>query len=179
MKKINVFSLVAFVPWLSFAYLLFISGCNSNHDNYEENCFVLDIFKYNRIDFRLVDQNNNKLFKGLRPGGIYPSAKVRLYQDHDVPALKYNMEIDDMVNFAYADSTDIEALDKTIHKNFYLQLFDTSDNLDVDTISVDFKFNTNKNCHNAENEKVSISYNGKIINANYQDGNVLNFIKKQ
>ena len=175
MKKINVFSLVAFVPWLCFAYLLFI--CNSCSDM--NGCgFEPSIFEYNQIAFQVIDANSKeKLFQGIRPGGIYPSSKVKVVLEHGELARKYKMEIDDIASFMYADSSDIDAIDKTKTKFFYLHLVDKVGNLDIDTIKVDFKFINEKKCRNTFAEKVTVSYNGKVAFDKYNDGTVLQLQK--
>ena len=175
MKKFNVFSLVAFVPWLSFAYLLFI--CNSCTDKCGEGERV---FLNSRIDFGVIDaETKEDLIQGIRPGGIYPNSQVKVVLDHGELAKDYKMEIDDEAHFIFADSSDTDALDKTKTKFFYLHLVDNLGNLDVDTIKVDFKYQVPKDCPIPISEKITVSFNDKVYYKNYSIGTTIFFQKKR
>ena len=173
MKKINVFSLVAFVPWVCFVYLLFIcDACTV------ETCEPSDIFKYNQIDFQVIDSKTQAvLFQGIRPGGIYPSSKVKVVLEHGELAKNYKMEIDDIASFTYADSSDTDALEKTKSKFFYLHLVNNFGFLDVDTININFKYKYIKECGFSKSEKVQILYNSKIATEYYGNGTTIQFQK--
>ena len=175
MKKINVFSLVAFVPWLCFAYLLFI--CNACHPN--ECGEGESVFENSRIDFGIIDADTKEdLIIGIRPGGIYAGEQVKVLLDHGELAKDYKMEISDQAHFIFADSSDTDALDKMKTKFFYLNLVDNLGNLDVDTIKVDFKYKLSK-CNIPRSEKITVSLNEKIYYENYSIGTIILFQKKR
>ena len=174
MKKNNVFSLMGYVGWLCFFYLSVIDiGCTAS-------CMdAISIYDYNGIDFQVFDEETKgELFLGIRPGGIYPSGKVKVLQENGQSALNYKMEIDDIASFNYADSSDSDALEKSKKKNFYLHLETSSGKVDIDTITVDFKFKNSKNCNVPISERVTISYNGKLTIDKYSDHSTIQFFKK-
>ena len=174
MKKINVFSLVAFVPWLCFAYLLFI--CNSCSDVCGEG---ESVFTYSRIDFGIIDSDTKEdLVQGIRPGGIYPNNQVKVVLDHGELAKDYEMGIGDQAHFTFADSSDLDALDNMKTKLFYLNLVDNLGNVDVDTIKVDFKYKISE-CKIPDAEKITVSFNDKVYYKNYSIGTIIFFQKKR
>ena len=174
MKKIKVFSLVAFVPWLCFAYLLFI--CNSCTDECGEGGSV---FNYSRIDFGIIDADTKEdLIQGIRPGGIYPNNQVKVVLDHGELAKDYEMGIGDQAHFTFADSSDLDALDNMKTKLFYLNLVDNLGNVDVDTIKVDFKYKISE-CKIPDAEKITVSFNDKVYYKNYSIGTIIFFQKKR
>ena len=175
MKKINVFSLVAFVPWLCFAYLLFI--CNACFTRGCEE--VESVFNYSRIDFAVIDADTKEdLVQGIRPGGIYPNNQVKVLLDHGELAKDYKMEINDEAHFIFADSSDLDALDNMKTKFFYLNLVDNLGNVDVDTIKVDFKYKISE-CKIPDAEKITVSFNDKVYYKDYSIGTTIGFQKKR
>ena len=165
---------MGYVGWLCFFYLSVIDiGCTAS-------CMdVISIYETNEIDFQVFDEETKgELFLGIRPGGIYPSGKVKVLQENGEPALKYKMEIDDIASFNYADSSDSDALEKSKTKNFYLHLETSSGKVDIDTITVDFKFKNSKSCNVPVSEKVTVSYNGKVYFDKYNDRTIIYFFKK-
>ena len=174
MQKYNIFSLTNYITWLCFSYLLIIDiGCSAT-------CMdAISIYDTNEIDFQVFDETTKaELFLGVRPGGIYPSGKVKVLQENGEPASKYLMEIDDIASFAYANSSDTDAFDKSKRKNFYLHLETSSGKIDIDTITVDFKFRNSQSCNVPISEKVTVSYNGKIYFDKYNDRTIIQFFKK-
>ena len=165
---------MGYVPWLCLFYLIIIDiGCSAT-------CMdAVSIYDTNEIDFQVFDATTKaELFLGVRPGGIYPSSKVKLLQENGEPASKYLMEIDDIASFAYANSSDTDAFDKSKRKNFYLHLETSSGKIDIDTITVDFKFRNSQSCNVPISEKVTVSYNGKIYFDKYNDRTIIQFFKK-